>query len=583
MSDDPLCPAESPPRSNWRTLISRRPWLSTRAICFALFLAIFAVYLQTSQFEFISSDDDLYIVKNPHTLGGLTLPGIRWALTGVAASNWLPLTLISHMLDVQLFGLNSGAHHLVNVLLHALASILLFLVLRRATAEPAPSAFVAFVFALHPLHVESVAWISERKDVLSACFLFLALYAYVRYTEQPGLGRYVGVVVPFCLGLMSKPMLVTLPFMLLLLDLWPLRRMHKTGILWEKLPLFVLSAVASAVAYRVQLVTGAVAGIVQIKIQGRVAKALLSYITYLRQTFWPAHLAAFYPYPRYVHALQIAGAFVFLGGLTAVVVSSRNTRPYLATGWFWYLGTLIPVIGLVQVGEQSHADRYTYIPMIGVLIMLGWGFQEIAARFPRTRIAITAVAVAVCVICMALSWKQAESWRNPETLYQRALDVTPDNDIAHTNLAAYLMTLPGRRSDAVEHLEAALRIKPDNAIAHQNLGVCLVQSQLCAAAIPHFEAALREMAGLYGASDGLGFCLAITGRYTEAIPHFEEALRVNPDLADAHFHLAETLSSIPGREAEAVTQYQATLRLQPEYPDAQEKLRLLLTKLGRKI
>jgi tetratricopeptide (TPR) repeat protein len=549
------------------------------AIMLGLLVSIAAVYAQVGQFDFINFDDGYYVYHNENVLAGLTLQSIRSAFTDLVSSNWQPVTMLSHTLDAQLFGAQSGMPHLVNVLFHAISSVLLFVLLKRATHERWPSAFVAAIFALHPLHVESVAWISERKDVLSTFFLFLALYAYVRYAEHPNVRSYLIVCGLFVLGLMSKPMLVTFPFILLLFDVWPLRRVQLPKIFWEKLPFFALSAISSVVAYRVQRATGAVAE--AIPYAGRIAKSLLSYITYIRQTFWPARLAVFYPYPRFILASRAGMALLILLAVSAAAVVAWRKRPYLATGWFWYLGTLVPVIGLVKIGEQSHADRYTYIPMVGLLMMLSWGAADVVTMWPGTKSAIAAVAAACCVACLGLTWQQVGYWSNSETIYLHALDVTDDNWLAHGNLGAYLMKIPERRADAMQHLEAALHIKPDYGQAENNLGLCMAGIELCGAAIPHFEAALRDIPGLFEARNNLGHCLSITGNYGPAIVQLEAVLRVRPDYPEAHFNLGMTLAKIPGRELEAVAEFQTGLRRSPGNGEAHRQLGELLVRLGR--
>jgi protein O-mannosyl-transferase len=519
--------------------------LTDLAISLGLVISILAVYAQVGQFDFISADDDLYVSQNPIVQAGLTRAGIVWTATAVVANNWLPVTLLSHMLDIQLFGLSSGAHHLMNVIYHALAAVLLFVVLRRSTREVWPSAFVAFLFALHPLHVESVAWISERKDVLSALFCFLALYAYVRYTERPALSRYLAVMGFFALGLMSKPMLVTFPFTLLLFDFWPLRRAPSLRLLGEKLPLFALSAAVAATTYWAQHSTGAVAEAIQLNT--RIAKALMSYVTYLWQTFWPAGLVVYYPYPRYLPAFWAAGALLLLLGVSALAIRNWRARPYLAMGWFWYLGTMVPVIGLVQVSWQSHADRYTYIPMIGLSVMVAWGFADVARKWPQTKSVIATLAVVSCLACLALAARQTSYWRTFETLCQHGLDVDANNWWAHSNLGAYLTNIPERRSDALDHLQTALRINPNDAAASNNLGTCMLKSELGDAAIPYFEAALR----------------------------------LEPNLPDPHFNLAVVLSNDRGRESDAAAHFEAGLRFRPDDPEAHRRLGLLLIGLRR--
>jgi protein O-mannosyl-transferase len=516
-------------------LLGRQIPLPDLIVCLGLALSILAVYAQVVQFDFISADDDLYVSQNLIVQAGLTRAGIAWAATAVVANNWLPVTLLSYMVDVQIFGLSSGVHHLINVIYHALAAVVLFVLLRRSTREIWPSAFVAFVFALHPLHVESVAWISERKDVLSALFCFLALYAYVSYVEQPAVSGYLLVMGFFALGLMSKPMLVTFPFALLLFDFWPLHRPPALRLLWEKLPLFTLSGAVAGTTYWAQHSTGAVAEVIQL--DTRIAKALMSYVTYLWQTFWPIGLVVYYPYPRYLPVLGAAGALLLLMGVSALTIRHWRTRPYLAMGWFWYMGTMVPVIGLVQVSWQSHADRYTYIPMIGLSVILAWGFADIARKWPQTKSAIASLAVISCLACLELAARQTAYWRTVETLCQHALDVDANNWWAHSNLGAYLTNIPGRRADALDHLQTALRFNPNDAAANNNLGTCMLKSDLGDAAIPYFEAALL----------------------------------LRPDLPGPHFNLASVLSKDRGREAEAAAHFEAGLRLRPYDPEAHHR------------
>jgi hypothetical protein len=440
-------------------------------------------------------------------------------------------------------------HHLVNVLFHLLTSLVLFAVLLRSTGATGPSAFVAFVFALHPLHVGSVAWIAERKDMLSALFWFLALYAYVWYTERPGRVRYSLVLALFGLGLLSKPMVVTFPFALLLFDVWPLRRVQwgraqwgrvqsgrgRSGsgqwrnLIWEKVPLIACSAIASAVTYRVQSAT---ASMNLPPLGMRVGNALISYVIYTRQMFWPTRLSVFYPYPHSVVAWQAVGALVLILGVSALVILSVRTRPYLALGWFWYLGTLVPVIGLVQVGEQARADRYTYIPLVGLTIMLAWGAADLVARWPRVQLlgpAIAAASTALCVMYVALAWKETGYWQNSETLFRRAIEVTEPSWQIESYMGQYLVKLPNRRAEAIPYLEAALRLKPDLPNVSNNLGVSLFEIGLYGAAIPHFEAVLRADPNSVTANHNLGMCLVNLGRTEEGLTHLEAAQRIRPD------------------------------------------------------
>lgn len=513
------------------------------AIGLALVLSIFVIYGQVDNFEFINYDDGAYVFQNAHVQRGLTPETIRWALTAVVASNWMPVTLLSHLLDVQLFGLKSGMHHLVNVCFHALSSVLLFMVFRRATGARGSSAFVAFIFALHPLHVESVAWIAERKDVLSAFLFSLALYGYVRYTERPSAGRYLAVAGLFCLGLMSKPMMVTFPFVLLLFDFWPLRRWRWPGIVWEKIPLFALSAADSVVTYLTQGASGAVS---IIPFDHRVENALVSYAVYVGQTLWPLRLAVFYPYQRSIPLWQPTAAAVVFLVVSVIAILAWRTRPYLTMGWFWYVGTLVPVIGLVQAGAQSHADRYMYVPMIGLSVMLAWGAADVIKKWPGTKYAIAATAVVACGASMIAARTEAAYWQNDETLFRRATEVTEGNWVAESNLGHTLMST-GRAAEAIPHFEAVLRVTPQDAETINNLGGSML----------------------------------ILKRYADAIPYFESALRIKPELADAHYNLGMALAHTPGREADAVREYETALRLRPDNELAHNNLGLLLLKQGR--
>ena len=516
-------------------------WHLDLIVWIALILSVLAVYSQVGHFDFITYDDPDYVTNNAHVQAGLTPANIQWALTAVVGANWAPVTILSHMAICNFFGLRSGAHHWVNVVLHALSAVLLFAALRRATRALWPSAFVAFVFALHPLHVESVAWISELKDVLSTFFWFLALYAYLRYTERPSPRRYLLIIAPFCLGLMAKPMLVTFPFTLLLLDVWPLRRAQFPRTLWEKVPLFAISLLSSVVTYFVQRSNGAV----QTVRQGEsVLNALVSYVSYIGQTFWPIGLTVFYPRRTSLTVFDAACAFALILAVSLLAVFAWRTRPYFAAGWFWYLGTLVPVIGLVQVGRQSHADRYMYVPMIGLSIILAWGAADVVRKWPQAKFAIASLSVASCLACLGVASAQAAYWRNTESVFRRAINVTDNNFIAQYNLADYLADT-GRLPEAATHFEEALRIKPDSADAHNKLG---------------------------------GYLMS-TGHIAEGIAHFEAALRSEPHNAEAHFNLGVVFSKTPGREPEAIAHYQAALAANPQLTRAHKNLALLLLQL----
>ena len=568
------------------------------------------MYAPVWHFDFVNFDDPDMVTANAHVRQGFTFESFRWAFTSTDAANWIPGARLSHMLDWKLFGLRSGWHHAVNLLLHALAAVVLFLFLSRATRAFWPSALVAFLFALHPLHVESVAWIAERKDVLSALFWFLALWSYTRYTERPNARRYLALVAWFVLGLMAKPMIVTLPFILLLLDFWPLRRPLTAALLREKVPLFGLSALASAATYQAQRHSGAVESLAAFPPGLRVENALVAYCVYIAKMFWPSGLAVFYPYPAAVPLWQAAMAAAALAGISVIAQRARRGAPYVTTGWLWFLGTLLPVIGLIQAGAQARADRYMYVPMVGLAIMLAWGAGDLLRRWPRAQIALAAGSALACV---PLTMSQVGYWRNSETLFRRALAVTGNNEVAEHNLGHYLMDVPGRLPEAIEHLEASLRIYPASAKGHTDLGIALArvpgrapealaefQTALRLApqtALPHDSLAsvLANMGRLPEAADeyrvairlapdsaiphnNLGNALARMGRAPEAIGEYETALRLDPEYAEAHNNLGIVLSDMPGRLAEAVAHLEAAMRLKPDSADAHLNLGIALAK-----
>lgn len=554
---------------------SRRSRLSLW-VCLALLVAICAAYAPVRHFDFVNFDDPDMVSANPHVRQGLTFAGLRWAFTSVEAANWFPVTRLSHMLDYQLFGSNSGGHHAVNVLLHALAAMVLFLFLSRATGALWPSALVAFLFALHPLHVESVAWVSERKDVLSALFWFLSLWAYVGYTQRPSVRRYLLVAAWFVLGLMAKPMVVTLPYVLLLLDWWPLRRPINVALLREKVPLFALSALASAATWLVQTQAGAVEALAAFPLGMRFENALAAYCVYIVKMFWPTGLAVFYPYPASFALWQAALAATVLAGISVLALRARRRAPYLAMGWFWYLGTLLPVIGLVQVGAQARADRYTYVPEIGLAIALVWGMADWLRRWPRARVAL---AAAVSLACLPVTRAQVAHWRNSETLFRHALAVTSANDVAEHNLGNYLMDVPGRLPEAIAHLEASLRLYPQSAKAHTDLGAALarVPGRL-PEALAEYQAALRLAPDSPIAHNSLGSTLAQMGRLPEAVAEYREASRLAPDSGIPHNNLGNALARM-GHVPEAIAEYETALRIDPEYAEAHNNLGIVLSGL----
>jgi protein O-mannosyl-transferase len=541
-------------------------------IILALVAATLAAYGQVLGHEFTTYDDHLYVTQNEHVQSGLTARSLAWALTSGQDANWLPLTRISHILDFELYGLNAGGQLFTNVLLHALAVALLFLFLRKTTRAPWPSAFVAFLFALHPLHVESVAWISERKDVLCAVFWCATMLAYARYARRPGVRAYLLVAVALTAALASKPMAVTLPFVLLLVDVWPLERWRERrwgALALEKAPLLALSVAASVITFLVQQSAGAVAPLEIAPFPVRLGNAALSYATYLVQTIWPVNLAVFYPLAT-VPVWEAAAAGIFLAAATALAVSCLRSRPYLTVGWFWYLGTLVPVIGLVQVGFQAHADRYTYLPLVGIFIALAWGARELVAE--RFRGALMPAGAAICAVCLAVTCVQAGYWRNSETLYRRALEATSSNYWAFNSLAAHVAA-NGRPAEAVPLLEQALQISPEFADAHYNLGCALAALGRSAEAVPHFEAAVRLKPGHADARFNLGTALADQNRLPEAIDAFSAAARLKPGYAKAHLGWGNALAQ-SGRWDEAIAQFNEALRIQPDFMEAQRNLEL---------
>jgi len=563
-------------------------------IYLALLISTLAVYARTASFDFVNFDDPDYVTRNPHARAGWTAEGVKWAFTSREAANWFPLTRLSHMLDAQVFGLRSGAHHLVNAGLHALAAMLLFAFLKRATGARWASAFAAGVFALHPLHVESVAWVAERKDVLSAVFWFLALWAYVQWARG-GARRWYGLALAaFCCGWMAKPMIVTLPAVLLLLDAWPLRRLRPLAArLTEKIPFFAVSAVGAAFAYLAQRGSGAVQPLAAFPLALRVEDALVSCFLYIEKTIWPTGLAVFYPYPRAVPIWQAAGAALVLAGVSSWTARQFGRRPYLAVGWCWYLVTLLPVIGLVQVGAQARADRYMYVPMVGLCVMVAWGARDALRAWPRWRVPAGVLAGAALLACGAAAWAQTGYWENSGTLFRHALEVTEGNYLAEHNLGVYLLEQPGSLADATAHLERAVRLNPDSVRAHSDLGNAFsrVPNRL-EEAIGEYRAALRIDPDSPIPHNNLGNTLAETGRMEEAIAEYRTALRLKPDYAEARANLAAALAAGPqsaerhynqgvslsqaGRAAEAVAEFEAALRLKPDYADAQNNLGVAL-------
>lgn len=528
--------------------------------CALIAACAFALYLQTAGFSFVEYDDPAYVTQNPHVAEGLTWKSVAWALTSVYGSNWHPLTWLSHMLDIELFGMNAGMHHLVNVFFHAANGVLLFLALEAMTGYRARSAVVALLFTVHPLHVESVAWVAERKDVLSTTFWMLAMAAYASYARNPSKARYALVALAFALGLTAKPMLVTLPFVLLLLDFWPLGRVSDavlgrapgvsgggaagraplTRLDVEKIPLVILSALSSAVTFYAQAKGGSVRTLDEIPICARVANSVVSYAMYLAKTFVPMNLAAFYPFPPRIEPAAVIVSGAALALVSALAALWWKKRPYLATGWLWYLGTLVPVIGLVQVGKQSMADRYTYVPLVGVFVMLTWGLADLAGGGARAKKAKTAAAVAVVGLCMVLTYRQVGYWENGETLFRRMISSTKNNSIGHYNLGCVLQA--GKDYDeAMTHYEEALRIDPKFLRPRYNLAGILLSQGRYDEAIGHYKTSLEILPGQAKVLNNLGTAYFKKGDLARAIRSFEEACSSDPRYKEARKNLDEAL------------------------------------------
>ena len=484
-------------------------WL-VAGICVGLVALVWFVFGQSSHFPFVNYDDPTYTYEAPQIIAGLSWDGVVWAFTHAHGGNWHPLTTLSHMFDCGVFGIRAGAHHFGNVLLHTSATIALFFVLRRLTGALWRSAFVAAIFAIHPLRVESVVWIAERKEVLSGFFFMLTLAAYLHYTRKPSIGRYLTMSILFACGLMSKPMLVSLPIVLLLLDYWPLKRLVDLrtlrNLVAEKFPLFLLS-IASGVATLIAQ-TRAIGSFEQLPLSSRVSQALLSYLIYIRQMFWPTKLAVFYPHSEDGSVpWQVLLAGAALAAITILTFLLRNKRPYLVVGWFWYVCMLIPVIGIVQVGLQGHADRYTYLPQIGLYLGVTWWVSELLSRWRNAPVALTAAAIVIIASLAGASRVQASYWKDSERLWQQTIANTSDNHVAHAHLADLLLR-QGRISDAISHCQEAVRIQPNDTDAQNNLGLAYLQLGDEADALIHFEQSLASNPRNLNARCNLAWVLA---------------------------------------------------------------------------
>jgi tetratricopeptide (TPR) repeat protein len=551
----------------------RNLWIGAILVAVSL-----GLYGETLGFSFINWDDPLYITKNAQVRGGITKEGIAWAFTETDLANWHPLTWMSHMLDCQIYGLDPRGHHATNALLHALNTLLLFALFTSMTSSPWRSAAVALLFSIHPLHVESVAWISERKDLLSALLGLLSMWAYVTYARRGGVYRYLLAALFLSLALMSKAMVVTLPFVFLLLDYWPLRRTRSSLLLAEKIPLLLLAAGTSIVTFVVQQSAGGMETANPLPIAARLANAVVSYATYIIKTVWPSDLAFFYPHPYIPESggvplaiWQIAGSATMLIAISAVVAHLRDRR-WTVFGWCWFLGTLVPVIGIVQIGHQAMADRYMYLPSIGLYVMAAWGGAELLdalrSRFGRTHLAIGAVAAALVALAVT-AWSQIGHWRSSMALFERALEVVPRNPTIRYNVANRLRD-QGKLDEAILHYRRALEATPDSTQLNVNLANVLRKQGRIEEAIALYERALKANPDHVLANTNLGSAYRSQGRLDEAERHYRIALRAGPDKT-ALYNLANLLVS---REefAEAIGRYREALEIEANDPRVHNNL-----------
>lgn len=560
-----------------------------RYIVLFLVTATLLLYGQTALFDFVNYDDPLNVYENMQVRAGMTWEGLGRAFTTTYGDYWKPLVRLSHMLDWELYGEWAGGHHLTNVLLHAVNAVLLFAVWKRMTKQIWPSAFVAALFALHPLHVSSIAWVTERKDVLCGLFWMLSLWAYARYAEKPNTCAYFLLVFFFCLGLMSKPMVISLPFVFLLLDIWPLRRLSLSTplpmvimrrLVWEKAPLFVLSAVFTVVTYSITSQTGQLAGVDTYSMGARIANALVSYVRYLGKAVWPNHLSFYYQHPGEWPAWASWGSALILLAICVLVVWQCRQRPYLLTGWFWFLGTLLPVIGLVQ-GESAEAmgDRFVYLPLTGFYVMVAWGVPDMLKQWGNP---LRVIKIAVCVVLLELgviTWFQIQHWANSESLCRHALEWAPNNAVAHHNLGCAL-SVQRRFEESVPHFERAIQLRPDKAEPWNNMGFALESLGRTQEALVSYAEAIRLNPRYAAAYFNLGTTLVKLGRADEAIVNYAEAIRFDPSHALAHYNLGLALVATD-KCSDAILYFRQAIRLKPDLVEAHNNLGMALALSGK--
>jgi tetratricopeptide (TPR) repeat protein len=558
-----------------------------------LFLVIstLALYWQVTNHAFIKFDDQIYLIENPYIRNGFSFSSVKWAFTSIYAANWHPLTWLSHMLDVQLFGMKPAGHHLVNLLLHTSNAVLLFLLLCRSTGALWRSAVVAVLFAIHPLHVESVAWAAERKDVLSTLFWILTLYFYTRYSERPNLKRYIATLCFFILGLLSKPMLVSVPFVMLLMDYWPLKRLYPNGLnspslsirirhlLIEKLPFLVLAIASCGITYYAQQSGNAMTELAASPLPERLSNAAISYVSYLEKTFWPVNLSVFYPYNMNIPIWQSLSAFVFLTIITVMVIMNRIRYPYLIIGWLWYLSTLIPVIGIVRVGLQSMADRYAYIPLTGVFIMAVWGLSDIINKANFRFNPLPYITATIITACGVTTWQQLGYWQSTKTLFNHA-----DKAVKNNYMALYILggelEKEGLLDEALETYNRSVSIAPWYEYAKINRDIILLhQGRLNAASVKYSETVLQHPDSVSGYVS-LGVIRALQNRFEEAVNNFKSALALYPQSEEAHYNLALTLSQMEKLD-EAVYHYRKALEINPNDLNTINNLGVTLANMGK--
>jgi Tfp pilus assembly protein PilF len=561
-------------------------------ICLALTFATAAVFYQVYTYDFVNYDDQIYVYENPNIQAGITLNSVKWAFTSGYAANWHPITWLSHMLDWQLFGSNPAGFHLTNLILHIVNTLLLFFVLKRMTNTLWQSAFVAALFALHPLHVESVAWVSERKDVLSTFFWLLTMWAYVRYcgnkqTPNIKLGAkqtyYLLTIIFFALGLMSKPMLVTLPFVLLLLDYWPLERLNTKRslpyLLIEKIPLFVMAVISSIITFIVQKKSGATEAIEGLSLSDRLANVPISYVKYIIKMIWPARLAVLYPHPRQNVSFSVAViSAVVLLVITILIFQLAKNHRYLFAGWFWYLGTLVPVIGFVQVGHQAIADRYSYITLTGLFIIIAWGFPYLLTKWQYKKAALVSLSLLIISVMSVCTHIQLFYWRNSQTLFQHALDVTRNNYVAHYSLGNWLAS-QGKFDEAIYHYSQAIQIVPGYINALNNLGSVLQKEGKIDEAIGYYKRAIEINPGAAEPHANLGIALAASGKFEEAIRHYRIAM-AETDVPRLHSDLGYALMKL-GRFSDAAAEYEKVLIAQPQNVEVHNNFGIVLSRQER--